>query len=217
MIYTSLMGDYIPLAPMIDLNVPCIAFCDQNYAATGWEVRVVHRPEPHPRLRAKYFKMHPHELFPDYDVSVWIDAGVIVLDKTFPNKIAAWLKGAATVFFPHRQRRTVKEELAAHLVIPKYAGLPLKEQVAHYTKQGFPDDVGLLECTVIARYHNDFRAVRLNEKWWTHNVRWSFADQLSLPYCIWQLGGDAKAGVTRLPFAINVQPWVKWETSRMDK
>jgi len=27
----------------------------------------------HPRLQAKYFRMHPHVLFPKYDYTLWID------------------------------------------------------------------------------------------------------------------------------------------------
>jgi hypothetical protein len=164
-------------------------------------------------MQAKFFKLNPHECLRDYDVSVWVDASLRVHSPHLVQDLARYVTAEAPVaFFPHRWRTTLADELAAHLPLRKYAGLPIREQVASYFAEGYAEQTPLLECTCIVRRHND-RAVReLDEAWWGENQRWTYADQLSLPYVLWKLGTP----YTQLPFNLDEQPWFKWATWRDD-
>ena len=226
-LYTALYGDYDVLRPVMPQawddpstssgHADCIAFTDRSSNAEGWQVIVTPRPEPHPRMQAKYFKLNPHECLRDYDLSVWVDASLRVHSPHPVRDLARYVNpstgsGAPVAFFPHRWRTTLADELAAHLPLRKYAGLPIREQVASYFADGYAEQTPLLECTCIVRRHNDRAVVALDEAWWGECRRWTYADQLSLPYVLWKLGTP----YTRLPFNLDEQPWFKWATWRDD-
>jgi hypothetical protein len=160
-------------------------------------------------MAAKWPKLHPHRLFPDADVSIWIDAGWQAHASLL--QCLEYLNGAGQVFYPHRWRRTVREELAA-TTHPKYAGLPLAEQVNTYYGLGYADQVPLLECTSIARRHHDQAVAALNEAWWAECLRWTPADQLSLPFLLWATG----APYSRYPFTLAGQQWLTLRRWRDD-
>jgi hypothetical protein len=211
-IYTALHGPYfadIPPAPR--LGVPCIAYTDRPMRAPGWDVRVTIRPETAPRLRAKWFKLNPHHLFPQYDVSIWVDAGWQIVNPRFAVECAAYLGAAPAVFYPHRWRTTIRAEVAEYTT-PKFDGVPVQAQAAAYLESGYPDDIPLLECTSLLRRHNDRRVVALDEAWWHECLDWTHADQLSLPYLLWKLGTP----YSRFPFNLSEQPWIRLVNWRAD-
>jgi hypothetical protein len=183
-VYTAIYGGYDPLREQPEIpEVEYVCFTDDpSLDAKPWQVE--HRPPryKYPRLSAKYFKMLPHEVLP-HPLTVWIDASVTITDPTFPKTfVASATDGLA--LFPHPDRRDVYEEADYSLTMPKYKGLPLQEQVAHY---GLPRNSGLYACTVMAR--QDQRWVRkLGRKWLREIERWSYQDQLSLPYLVWTHG-----------------------------
>ena len=158
-IYSSLMGGYFSGLPSIpDQGVPAICFTDDpGLIAHGWDIRMVSRPEKTPRLRAKYFKLNPHECLPEYDVSIWLDAGWAVQSPNFAHECMSFLSpldSASWVAYPHRWHKTLAQELAAY-VHPKMAGLPCKQQMEAYWDGGLPADAPVLECTSILRRHHD--------------------------------------------------------------
>lgn len=213
-VYTALYGGYykdIPAAaPQLDAQL--VAFTDQaGLRAPGWEVRVVQRPEAVPRLQAKWFKLHPHLLFPAHAVSIWIDAGWQITSRHFAQECAACLGHEPVMFYPHRWRDSVRDEVAAS-THPKFNGLPLQAQVQHYYRKGFPDNLGLLECTSILWWHGHPAVQALGAAWWAECLRWSHADQLSLPYLLWAL--DTEFG--RFPFNLSEQPWFRLAHWRAD-
>ncbi len=212
------MGDYDVLRPTGPQTwdgapVDCLAFTDRESHASGWQVIVAERPEPHPRMQAKFFKLNPHECLADYDLSVWVDASLRIHSPHLVEDLAMYVNDLTPVaFFPHRWRTRLADELAAHLPLRKYAGLPIREQVQSYADQGYRDQVALLECTCIVRRHHDPRVVELDRDWWHECRRWTYADQLSLPFLLWKLGTP----YTRLPFNLDEQGWFRWATWRDD-
>ena len=45
---------------------------DRN--AYHWDIRpMIEFDHSDPTMKARYYKLHPHLLFPDYDFSIWID------------------------------------------------------------------------------------------------------------------------------------------------
>jgi hypothetical protein len=69
----------------------------------------------------------------------------------------------------------------------KYAGLMVEEQAAHYKASGMPDGWGLWATGIMAR-RNCWWSEDFGERWLAEQVRWSYQDQVSEPYILWQMG-----------------------------
>jgi hypothetical protein len=69
----------------------------------------------------------------------------------------------------------------------KYHGLPVIPQVEAY-RSAVPMHAGLYACGVIVRREPSERLNRAHELWWQENIKWTYQDQLSLPYVLRQIG-----------------------------
>ena len=78
-IYTCITGAYDILVDPVAIfpGVDFVCFTDHDVKRKVWQLRnPVHR-EKNALLTARWHKLHPHELFPDYDYSLWVDGNVI--------------------------------------------------------------------------------------------------------------------------------------------
>ena len=187
-VYTAVYGDYLKLNPPPPLGVSCIAFTDAPQQCYGWDVRLLPRPEETPRLQAKWPKMHAHELFPEHDTAIWIDAGCRIERADFANALTQLLGEASMAFMPHRWRQSIYPEALATLALPKYARLPVVAQAIAYREMGFPDLSGLAECTCFVQHPHDPESIRFMDAWWQEQVTRTYADQISWPFVAWQTG-----------------------------
>lgn len=216
-VYTALFGDYIPLSPLFPhLGCDCVAFTDsqKDLSVEGWEVRPTWSPYSNPRMQAKYFKMHPHILFPEHEVSIWVDASVLIDSPRFAEEAVSYLGEKPLLFFRHSSRTDIDTELAAHLALPKYRDIAprLQAQVQHYHRVGFHEEF-LMECTCLVRRHNDPEAVKFDRAWWEENVIWSYADQLSCPFVLW----EQHTPFAVFPFTLAGQKWFRIIGQRSDQ
>ena len=160
---------------------------DPDLDAPGWTVICEPRPHVHPCLAAKVAKFNP-ELYcrPGAKRSLWIDASA-----TFGPHLARMaeigLLQSRMSMFPHPHRDRLTTEVEVSRTLPKYDPLPLEAQIAHYLGFGMPDNYALWATGAIARAHSD-EMTALGDLWLLENVRWSFQDQLSLPYLLWKYG-----------------------------
>ena len=88
--------------------------------------------------------------------------------------------------FIHPERDCIYDEADFCCDWPLYKSYPLKEQVAYYKNQGFPDNAGLMACGVIVRDMSNPKIKSIEKQWWQENIKWSYQDQLSLPYLLWK-------------------------------
>lgn len=141
-----------------------------------------------PRRRAKYPKLWPYfaKEIRDYKYTVWVDGSMSILNPTFPQEIVKYIQNG-WVISPHFDGRdcaygeaTIRPE--------KYRNEPLDEQVEHYEKEGFPHNYGLYECGVMARDMENTKVEEASRFWLGENLKWSYQDQVSLPYVLWKTG-----------------------------
>jgi len=168
LVYSANYGGYDDVIPDADRRA-------------DWHYRRDTVNETHPgdhRLAARLQKIYPaDELWDDYDASIWIDSkasicGDITVDD-FPVEDIACL--------PHPTRNTVKAECDQVYITGKANPV---EQWAAYQRDGFPDDLGLWETTVMFRRHTPaVRAFCIG--WWDHVRTYTVRDQISLPYIAW--------------------------------
>lgn len=198
-IYTAIYGDYDQLKPHPpqSLKTDFVCFTDHAVDENGWRVIIDDRMRgEHPRLRAKYFKVLSHGLFDGpyaethgltgYDAVIWIDGKFQITSSEFASEMLASVRRFGFAMRPHAKRDCIYDELTASLVWPKYHGLPLAEQVESYRQQGYPAHNGLMRCGIIVRLTKNPWLRHINRDWWQEIRKWSYQDQLSLPFVLWK-------------------------------
>ena len=160
-IYTVLTGGYDRLQqPVVtDPEFHYVCFTDHAGQDGVWELREIPL-EGSPVLRARWAKMHPHLLLPEYDYSVFMDANLCISGKEFYSFIG----DAPVAILQHPERDCVWEEL-------RYCYLKDKISTTSAFKvrrmlRDMPRHWGLAETNVLARKHNDPQIVDLDELWW---------------------------------------------------
>ena len=209
-VYTAVYGGYDNLKrwPQQTVDVDLICFTDEarSDSNNGWRI-VRASPAGHPRMRAKYFKILSHRVFPNgrlawrynrvqallrgrtrYDVLIWVDGSVQVRSHRFVEEFVGQIGPSGWAMFRHPDRDCIYDELGASLPMEKYRDQPLDRQVVSYRAEGYPAHCGLMACGLIARHARDHRHRRINNAWWQENRRWSYQDQLSLPVVLWRMG-----------------------------
>ena len=158
-----------------------------GFTPRPWSVVQPAWKHPHnARRTARYHKLHPHKLFPDADVSVWLDGSEQLLAS--PRKlIEKYLRGSDFATLRHPLRNTVKQEARACNRLKKDDAATLASQLGRYDKDKFPDKSGLFETCIVIRRHTP-KIAELNEFWWSEIVRGSLRDQVSLPYALYKTG-----------------------------
>jgi Protein of unknown function (DUF616) len=166
----------------------------------AWHViHVEHDAKVHPRMQAKRYKLLSHSVFPRgrlaaryapfsirrrADLSIWIDAGLLIKSSTFVKDMRNKLGDGDWAMFIHPDRDCIYEEALVSITMPKYHHVPILPQVEAY-KPVVPPHGGLYACTVIVRREPlAERLRRVHELWWEENVNWTYQDQLSLPFVL---------------------------------
>lgn len=187
-IYTALFGGHSSLKEFDAHGFPCVCFTDPAFSGTSetWRlIRMGASSEP-PRTRAKYPKMLPIEYLPAHGASIWIDSTITLTNaRLFVARCLAALEGAGIAFFKHPERTNIREEAEASSAMPKYGGMRLREQAAHYSDMGLPDDHVLYAGGVIARVSS---SSALGKAWLNECIVRSPQDQISLPFVLWKHG-----------------------------
>ena len=169
--------------PLVKHNgVDYVYFVDnkEGYRSSIWDIREVPLKYDN-RLTSKWYKMHPHLVFPGED-TVWID-GTFIPRETSPL-------GAVTtnlVLRKHADRNCLYDEAATCLNRVKGNPSMIPEdiirQVAAYRSEGMPKHYGLYQSGVLYRTPE---ARLFNEAWWKQVTAFSIRDQISLPYVLWK-------------------------------
>ena len=231
-VYTAIYGAYDDLKIPPPQDIPCdfICFTDNeeiNDPTGTWHIIVAARPpEHHPRMQAKWFKLMSHEVFPDgrlsdsfgysalagrqWDFAIWIDGSVQIRSAAFAREITGYVADNRWAIFTHSERDCIYDEGEYSVCMVKYKGQPIAEQTAAYKRSGHPAHWGLWECTVIVRdAYTPAKLKELNEAWWQENWRWSYQDQISLPYLL----RKHQVGIDKIKGYVNENEWFDWLAS----
>lgn len=211
-IYSAIFGGFDDLKPPLPQSLDCDFLCFTDSSALprgeGWQViRSRRRPALHPRLRAKYFKLMSHLVFPHgrlawryaplaasldrrqrYDAVIWIDGSVQIKSPRFAEELVAHVGVSDWAMFVHPDRGCINDEAELSLTMAKYRGLPIRARIEAYRREGYPAKAGLSATGIIARRAASPKLATINAAWWVENCRWTYQDQLSLPVVLWRLG-----------------------------
>lgn len=187
-IYTSVTKGYDTLKPpeIVDSRFDYVVYADSQLDGMGiYDVRPL--PEPnHDNARAiRYPKTHPHKLFKDYDIAIWLDTSLMIVDDIYPI-IEKFIKsGQAIGSSPHSVRKSVYEEFEACLALKKDDPKIINRQMEYYKGLGFENN-DLTENGFLAFNLKHKSLAPAMEAWWQQILNFSKRDQLSFNFALSQ-------------------------------
>lgn len=137
----------------------------------------------------RYYKFHPFDLFSDYDFAIYIDGNVRILsDVSTICSIAAKAK-TGIAMHRHHERECAYQEALACKYYKRGNYKRILEQISRFRDDGFPEDFGLCEATIIVYDLKNPTAKVITEQWWKEYLQsCTKRDQISFPYVLWQNG-----------------------------
>ncbi|WP_338604728.1 glycosyltransferase [Desulfoferula mesophila] len=191
-VYVTITNNYdsIKLPESFNPGLDYVLFSDRPVADTGvYEVRPITYHNDDPTRTARFVKTHPHVLLGDYDVAVWVDSNIMLLDDIFPLVQKFLVSGKLVASNPHPCRNTLYEEARICRRFKTDDGDLIKNQVKTYRRLQFAHN-DLVENNVMMFDLRDERTGRFLDAWWAEMERGSKRDQLSFNYCLASLGLD---------------------------
>lgn len=160
-------------------------FTDRDIKSDVWTTKPACDLFKDNNRNAKIHKVLIHQ-YMDYDYSIWMDGNIYLLVPP-EELIRRYLRKSNIALFKHFEGRNCIYKEADICIKRNLDDFDtIKEQMAKYKLEGYPENNGLFECTVILRKHTN-RIKELNSLWWSEISRYSKRDQLSFNYVLSKL------------------------------
>lgn len=186
-VYTAIFGDYDTLIDpaVVESDVDYVCFTDdETLSSEIWEIRNV-TPMTDPALSNRRIKILAHEYLNKYDISLYIDGNIQILEPIKPLA-EDYLSTVDFALYNHPKRNSVFQEGDACIAQNKAEEGPVRNQLEHYREAGFPDDRDLSENRILFRRHHDPEIKELMWSWWREVSERVSRDQLSLMFVLWK-------------------------------
>lgn len=135
---------------------------------------------------SRFFKTHPHIFFKNYEMSLWIDGNIDIIDD--PIDICNLLYDEDYMLISkHPQRDSVYSQVQVCKAMNKDKIENINKLIQYLKQNGFKDSTGLVQSGLIVRKHNNKQCIELMQNWWKLIKEFSCRDQLSFNYCIQKL------------------------------
>jgi len=187
-VYTALFGDYDDLIEPKEKFEGCdfICFTDQKSVKSDiWEIRTIDECNMSKNMMNRKFKILPHIFLGDYDLSLYIDANIAILNN--PLILANKYLSKYDIAVPkHFARNCLYKEAKECVILGKTKYRETKKQIKKYENDGFPKNFGLGENNILFRKHNSSKVVKIMNDWWNELNTQTQRDQLSFAYVLWK-------------------------------
>lgn len=189
-VYTVLTGGYdILRQPAVtDPRYDYVCLTDRNGQDGVW--RLVEIPFEGTDIdRARYAKLQPHAVLPEYGISVFMDANLRISSREFYDRVdEALARGDAFAALPHPDRDCVYDELRYCFLKDKLSTGAALRHHKRLTESGMPRHAGLFETNVLLRRHCAPEAVAVDDAWWRGYRECCTRDQLTLTPALYATG-----------------------------
>jgi hypothetical protein len=183
--------DFVKEPYPVDKRSQYILFTDVKDTYEVWEAKYIDYKyiSPDPQRASRYFKLNPHKVLPEHDISVWVDFSFIIripnlvtfVKSTLgTNNIACYTHGCSSL-----RRNCIYQEADVCCSVLLDDVMTMKSQMAKYKAEGFPKKYGLFSTGLIIRKNNKL-VNEFNETWWNEICKGSKRDQLSQMYAAWK-------------------------------
>ncbi|MBI9020706.1 MAG: DUF616 domain-containing protein [Verrucomicrobia bacterium] len=195
--YTVLVGGYDTLRDpsYLSENWDYVCFTNQPLKTCSvWKARPLKKVIDADAIRTcRWHKMHTHLLFPEYELSIYIDANVQITGPHLESRLNQFITDNTLLALPpHPQRTCVYDEVDECIQTHRDCAVRIRNMEQLLKAENFPRQAGLFENNLIFRAHNHPGIVRLNVAWWDLIITYSRRDQLSLTYLLWKHRIDAE-------------------------
>ena len=204
-IYTAITaGRDVRKDPRSQEGIDQILFTDKpdDHVGSAWKVRPACTLFTDPRRNSRAHKILAHQYLAECDYSLWIDAS-IRLFASVTDLVEKYLNDADVAMFPHPTCNCIYTGAVGLANAGYDRRETLEEQMVKYRQAGYPECLGMNECGVILRRHNERTAV-FNNAWWSEYCRHSCRDQVSMNYVARALG----VHIVPLPGSIHSNPGI---------
>jgi len=189
-VYTAIIGQYdkLNIPTHVTPEFDYICYTDnKDLKSNFWQIRLIPKNDLLDNTRiARELKIRPHLLFPEYEISIWID-GNVEIRKDIKELIFRHTEELRQnlITFGHPLRDCIYEEALKCIEIKKDSEEIITKQMDKYRNLGYPINHGLVESNVIIRRHNAKEIIKFSESWWLEVKNFSKRDQLSFNYVSW--------------------------------
>lgn len=191
-VYTAIFESNIPInEPMFcNPDYDYYIFTDQKLADNShWKNAKYNKDELPAGLNGaeknRWFKLHPHLYFQRYDISVYVDGGIILIADVMP-----WIEALdGRILGTHVMSLAIDSVYESAKTVISSKKAPREKvlaQMKKYKEEGYPDHNGMYENGVLVRAHMNMKCIDLMEQWWEQMVMHTMRDQLSLGYILWK-------------------------------
>ena len=194
-IYTSLVGDIDSLMQpeIVDSRYDYICFVRKGQAAGVqdgvWQLREIPVDIDDDRMLSRYPKLHPEELLPGYEWTLWTDGNLSVRSQEFYDLIESLVQAGVQMAAPvHPSRDCIYDEAYAVVAAGKENYRNASRVISFLKAKGFPRHAGLFENSILLRRAGDPAVAEMDKMWWNCLQTLSGRDQLSLMYCARECG-----------------------------
>lgn len=221
-IYTVLTGGYDTLEQPTITDSRFDYFCFSNDISKEvigvWKVRQFKGSFSSKQIESRYPKMHPWEVLPEYEYSVYMDANIRIETADFYNTICNKISQGVSlsgIKHPFRNCSYVEGYEVFTYGLEKSMKTIIKE-MRFIHKEGFPRRYGMFEANIILRKHSDEKIRSQCKLWWDMINRYSKRDQLSYSYTLWKTGIPFNYLIPESQSARNC-PWLHFEKHVREK
>lgn len=189
-VYTCVTAGYDDLQrpANIEPGVDYVCITDNPSIASGvWKAMPLPVKTGDAVADSRFPKMHPHRLFPEHHISVYVDGNIEPLAGVEALARTAMAQGNIALY-EHPFRDCVYAEALECSAIGFDWHWRIAAQTARYRLTRFPPNHGLYEAGIIIRRHHSAEISSLMQAWWGAYLSGVRRDQLSLPYVAWKSG-----------------------------
>lgn len=189
-IYTVITNSYdTPLPPRHRIpGARYVLICDKRPRFRfGWEIKNIDTlfSTEAARNPNRWCKINSDLIFPEYDLSIYIDANIrIIGDMT--DIILKFMKSEAAIgLFRHPSRTSIEEEIKACVQLNKITSDQKIQAIKQSIRYEMADDsetYGLTENGIILRNHQNPHLRPAMKIWWHEFTNGAPRDQISLPW-----------------------------------
>lgn len=183
-IYSAVFGNkiYVPDLEIVPDDWDFIYFTDNDDIRSDlWKVVYTKGNNPDPRRSSRCFKLQPHKLFPNHDVSIWVDGDFHLLcdingllDTIGMYDFAVLQHPSEVVGIYHEGERCIKYGKDDSTII--------KDQLERYRNEKIPEYCDIIATGLLIRKHNLKHIIEFDNMWFEEVKKGSRRDQISFPY-----------------------------------
>ncbi len=193
-IYSCITGNYdeVPVHDYVDDSWDYLLYTDNNSLLENekihhWKIRKLEFAGLDSTRNARFHKLNPHLLFPEYKYSLWLDGNINIKRRVYYKRVESFIAQKEKIVVPKHYVCNCSYDEALELKAQRidYKKI-IDAEIEFLEAEKFPHDIGLYDTSMIFREHNDNTIISAQELWWQMLVNYSRRDQLSFVYSFWK-------------------------------